>query len=169
MDTDSPLPIWIAHELSYLDDQGLIEWAVREVPKFDWHADNEILLELISLNPGRRESREQAGPILKRFIDSMWPEFDIRSPKATRYAQMWFGKRLREYIDGECDPWYLCRMVSPIEQIYDYPDWLGGLYDACDWLDPDSQSRDCPHLADEARVVLFGLTSRSSGRLGGRH
>lgn len=40
-------------------------------------------------------------------------------------------------------------MISPIEQAYDFPDWLGAMYDACDWIEPDT-----PHL----RVVTLRMS-----------
>ncbi|MDA3961726.1 MAG: hypothetical protein PF961_13130 [Planctomycetota bacterium] len=158
MDTRSPIPTLIAAEIDYYDSAQIIEWAEKEVPQMEWHSDNEILIELVSLNAKRRDSLEQAKPVLKRFINSIWPEFDIKSPKATMYAKMWFRKRLEDYVNDRCEPWALCRMVGPIEKIYDFPKWIGNLYNACDWVEPDTQTASCPHLIDEARAVLSGLT-----------
>lgn len=34
-------------------------------------------------------------------------------------------------------------MIGPIEQLYGFPLWLGAMYDACDWVEPNTSREDC--------------------------
>jgi hypothetical protein len=61
------------------------------------------------------------------------------------------------YLAGEIPPYDLCRLVSPIEQVFDFPRWLGNLYNACDWIEPETKREDVPHLEDEVTAMLAGL------------
>ncbi len=48
-------------------------------------------------------------------------------------------------------------MINPIEQIYDFPKWLGNIYNACEWIEPDTLPVDCKHLEDEIKDCLNKL------------
>ncbi len=152
-----PLSCWIAYQIGYFDDHDLVSWAVDYAQNAPSYSDSRDLVELMSLNPKRRESVEKAGPLMARFVESMWPSFDLQSPGAVAQAQEWLSKRLKQYIDGQCEPWDLCRMVPALEHVFDFPPWIGDLYDACDWVEPGRNRAYCPDLECEARAVLAAL------------
>ena len=41
------------------------------------------------------------------------------------------------------------QMISLIEQLYDFAEWLGNMYNACDWIEPETQISDCRHSEGE--------------------
>ena len=160
MELNSPLAAYIAREIGYYDDDGLSMWANEVIPKNDEYINNEYLIELYSLLPG---SNNKAQDLLRLYIETQRPDFSMSSKEAENVAVLWLSLRLKEYIDGKRLPWELCRMVQPIESFYDFPKWLGNLFNSCDWLGPDSKSEDCKHLVVEAQTLLDSLTSRCTG------
>ncbi len=154
MNTGSPLPTHIAYEIGYLNDRDLVEWAVSYLPTSDYFGDDPDLVDLVSINTKQVREIEKAGDILSRFISRQWPEFRIDGKKSEHYVKKFFHERLREYLEGGCKPYDVCRMIAPIEQIFDCPDWLGNMYNACDWIEPEHKSIDCRHLEGEIEQAL---------------
>ena len=149
MKNKSPLPTYIAYEVEFYRDKDLVEQAIKYVPESEYFEDNHNLIELAALNTKDSRQTETAGLLLSKFVYSQWPEFDLKGEKAEVYAKNYFKYRLQQYIDHSCKPYDLCRMVSPIEQLYDFPVWLGNMYNACDWIEPETNSEDCPLLLSE--------------------
>jgi len=154
MKVESPLPAHIAYEAGFFDDIELIDWAVKYLPSSEYFEDNSYLLDLVSINTKNNREVEKAGEYLSGFIASQWPEFNIKGNKAEFYAKKYFHKRMKQYLNGECRPYDVCKMISPIEQLYDFPSWLGNMYDACDWVEPTTQPSDCRHLEGEIEQTL---------------
>ncbi len=154
MDIESPLPTHIAYEVKFFDDRSLIDWVVNYLPSSDYFVDDADLLELVSINTKNIREVEKAGEYLSSFIARQWPEFNIKGNKAELYAKKYFHKRMKQYLNGECRSYDVCKMISPIEQLYDFPSWLGNMYNACDWIEPETQPADCRHLESEIEQAL---------------
>jgi len=154
MNTGSPLPTHIAYEVGYLNDRELVNWAVGYLPTSEYFSEDLDLIELVSINEKQAREIEKAGDILSKFIIRQWPEFQLSGSKSEHYAKKFFYERLREYLEGGCRLYDVCRMISPIEQIFDFPDWLGNMYNACDWIEPDSKPVNCRYLESEIEQVL---------------
>lgn len=89
---------------------------------------------------------------LSVLVNIRFPEFDPDGDDATQFAKsLWFSA-LRQYISGKGNPDEICALVAWIEVRFDYPRWPGNMYNACDCV-PNDRSL-CPHLEDEARLVL---------------
>jgi hypothetical protein len=154
MKMGSPLPTYIAYEVEYLDDHGLIDWAVEYLPTSENFGEDFDLIELVSINTKNIREVEKAGSYLSSFISRQWPEFNLRGKKAELYAKKFFHKRMKQYLEGERRPYDLCKMIPPIEQLYNFPEWLGNMYNACDWIEPETQPADCRHLEGEIKQAL---------------
>lgn len=152
MNTESPVPAYIAYSVGFYDDRDIVDWALAYLPTSEHFSDDPDLLEISWINTKQVRNVEAAGMLLEKFIEKMWPEYElIGNAKAEHYARRFFKHRLESYADGKCSPWMVCRMVSPIEHFFDFPDWLGDMYDACDWIEPNTSRVDCRHL--EAAVI----------------
>ena len=154
MKIDSPLPTYIAYKVGYFTDSDLIEWANAYLPNSIYFTDNPDLIELMLINTKVKNELEKAGTCLKNFIDKQWPKFNLSSSKAEMYAEKFFMSRLKEYLADRCRLYDVCKMISPIEQIYDFPDWLGNMYNACNWIEPETLPADCKYLEPEIEKTL---------------
>ena len=157
MKIESPLPTYIAYSIEYLTNIDLIDWAKEYVPNSEYFSEDSDLLEIIYINTNSPAEIEKAGEHLKCFVEKMWPGYDLGCNKAEIYARKYFRKRLKAYLHEKCMPYDLCRMISPIEQIYDFPEWLGAMYDACDWIEPNSKPTECRHLIKTVEETLHAL------------
>ena len=140
----------VALAIHYWEPRDVFEWAetlVRATP------DSPVIGLL------RERGRiQRGGSSLESLLDDLVaivaPGFDLRSPAAEALAKSLLQARLEVYLAGQCQPWEVCRMIQPIETLYDFPDWLGSLYQACDWIGPASLPVDCRHLELHIREYL---------------
>lgn len=154
MKLETPLQIYIAYEVEYLDNRELVEWAVKYLPSSEYFGEDFDLMELVSINTNNIREVEKAGSYLSGFISRQWPKFNFKGSKAENYAKEFFHQRMKQYLEGKCRPYDVCKMVSPIEQLYDFPDWLGNMYNACDWIEPETKPDDCRYLEGEIEKAL---------------
>ncbi|MER9234213.1 hypothetical protein NKI56_19300 [Mesorhizobium sp. M0622] len=91
---------------------------------------------------------------LKSLVVRRFPDFDDRSAEASDIARKVFLRRISTYLQGELDPFDICRMVFPIEQKYDFPVWLGGVFDACDWMHESTTREQSTHLREAIEQIL---------------
>lgn len=133
---ESPISIYLAYNIGFYSDLDIVEWAVAYFPNNEHFSDDEQLIEIVSINTKQPREVENAGKILEKFIFKIWPEFSFDSEKTEIYAKRYFKKRLNEYLEGKCEPYDVCKMINPIEDILHFPSWLGDMYNACDWIEP---------------------------------
>ena len=151
----SPSEVLVGYEIQYLDEKRVLAWAQEYAAGHSDIPSESPLLEMLWHKPNGDTSpfRRLHGD----FVETQSPGFDPKSPDGESCARSMFTSRLREYLSGECQPWDVCRMISLIEQLYDFPDWLGRMYDACDWVEPNTKRDEHPQLAVEVRQHL-GVT-----------
>jgi hypothetical protein len=154
MKIDSPLPTYIGYEVGYFTDTDLVDWAVQYLPTSEYFSDDPDLVELASINEKNKFEVEKAGDHLRAFVKKQWPDYSLKNNKAEIYAKKYLKSRLREYLAGQCSPYEVCRMVTPIEQVFDFPKWLGNMYNACDWIEPNTSRADCKHLDSEIEKTI---------------
>ena len=154
MKINSPLPTYIGFEICYYSNLDLVQWAIKYLPASEHFSNDEDLIELASINEGIKDEIDKAGIYLKAFIDKQWPGFSSGNEKAEIYAKNYFKARLRQYLSGDCAPYDVCKMVTPIEQVYDFPKWLGNMYNDCDWIEPKTKSSECKYLEAEIQNAL---------------
>ena len=148
-----PVRLLVAFELGAVDEVALIDWAVTSLVDENFAAHVEVA-ELARLNPRRQESREEAGPLFRSLLQRLDPAFDIRGAAAEEIAKEILAETCQALLDGRARPYDLCKLVSPIENLYDFPRWLGDLFNACDWVEPSTPIACAPALPDEVKRFL---------------
>ena len=73
---------------------------------------------------------------------------------------------MKEYLDNQILPLSICNLIMDIEvaflsasrglpeNIADYPEWLGSLWNACDWCDESWTFENSPHLETEIQIQV---------------
>lgn len=148
-----PCQVFVEHKLGAVSDAQLIEWACEVLSAAGPLADDLTIAELAGLAPQVQSDLDLAGGYFRNIIKSHFPDFTFQSLDGIRWARETLRQRCEDYIQRRITPYEFCRVVSPVEQHFDYPVWLGDLYNACDWIDGRTKREDVPHLADEARRV----------------
>lgn len=148
-----PCQVLVEHELGAISDVQLIEWACEVLSTDGPLADDLTVAELAGLAPQVQSDLDLAGGYFRSIIQKHFPDFAFQSPDGIRWARETLRRRCDDYIQQRITPDEFCRVVSPVEQHFDYPSWLGDLYNACDWIDGHTKREDVPYLADEARRV----------------
>jgi hypothetical protein len=149
----NPCQLLVEYELGVATDAQLIEWACEALLVDDTIAKDQVLIKLAALLPQVRSEIEIAGEYFRRLIAWHFPEFSLQSPEGLQLARAILKRRCEQYLQGLITPYELCSVVSPTEQHFDYPAWLGNLYNACDWVAPSTKREDVPHLVEEATRV----------------
>jgi hypothetical protein len=147
----NPCQLLVEYELGIAKDAQLIEWAREALSGNDAIARDQVLVKLAALSSQFRPEAEMAGEYFRELIERHFSEFSIQSSEGGRLARGILRRRCEHYIQGHLTPYELCLVVSPIEQHFDYPTWLGNLYNACDWVEPSTRREEVPHLLEEAK------------------
>ncbi|WP_228133118.1 hypothetical protein [Alkanindiges illinoisensis] len=117
------------------------------------------LLEIIS-------SEFYSEALLLKIIQNIDPTFSYNCIEAEILAAHYFLTILNDYLTGKIKPSDLCRIFSNIEigfldaprnlsiDVLYYPEWIGSLYDACDWCDETWTIENMPHLLTAAKQQI---------------
>ncbi|WP_292869209.1 hypothetical protein [Mesorhizobium sp.] len=158
---EDPITVLVAHEIKAISDADILGWAALHVAPPSY-ADDLDYLQLVRSNPRNAVALGKAHAHLRSLTARHFPNFNERSAEAGRMAREIFLRRLRIYLQDDIKPFHVCRMVSPIEARYDFPNWLGCLYDACDWTDERTTRAQAPHIRDTIEQILADNTESLS-------
>ncbi len=139
--------------VAFYDGIQLIEWA-RNTQYLDVYAEDGDVAELISTNNNVAKNVERSVVLFYGIYERYWGDLKVPSQYTECIARELFVKRLREYVDGECKPFNVCEVFKHIEPIFDFPSWLGDMYNACDWVEPNTVPADCPYLKEASEDLL---------------
>ena len=145
---------YIAIEIGFVDQNAVID-VVEAYASRQRELDDE-LAEILWINRKRLDELHRVGSLVRHFIEKTSPDCDFRGLVAEEFARRCFERRLHQYLAGTCTPWGVCKMVTPIESMFDFPRWLGNMYNLCDWIEPETPATDCRHLEEGIREVLDG-------------
>ena len=144
---------FIEYELCIASDADLVTWAVEVLEADAPEASNPDIVEIASL-PAQPRLDDDAGKLLRATVRRDTPEFACSSAEAEAHAKETFRTLCARFVAGDVRPYQLCRVVSPIEQMFDYPSWIGDFPDHCDWCEPESKRAEWPALVQYAEVYL---------------
>ncbi|WP_027061151.1 hypothetical protein [Mesorhizobium loti] len=151
--SEDPRKVLVAREIEAISNADIIGWAGLHAASLGY-ADDLNYQQLVRSNPRNAVALGKAHGHLKSLIARQFPDFNDRSQQASEMAREVFLRRLREYLQDDIAPFHVCRMVSHIEQTYEYPHWLGDLYNACDWMDERTTREQASHLGDVIKQVI---------------
>jgi hypothetical protein len=142
----------LQREMEILSDADLVRWARATVRDDGALATDPDFGELASLqfaNPRLTEAKS----LLRAAVNRANPEFTTSSFDAQAFGRACLLDACRRFLAEDLPPFELCRLVSPIEQTFDHPVWLGDLLNQCDWCEPSSTRRHFGHLVEY--VITF--------------
>lgn len=147
------MTVLVAREIEAISDVDIVGWANRhKVARV--YSDDADYVQLVRCNPRNAVNLAKAHGHLRSLIARYFPDFNDKSDEAKEIARKLFLRRIRTYLDSDLDPFQVCRMVSPIEQKYDFPVWLGCLFDACDWMHESTTREQALHLRQAIEQIL---------------
>ena len=152
MNTTSLPEAYVAFEIGFIDQDGLfvdIEAYVSGQPE-----PGDELLEVLWLDRNRRDEMERAKLLLREFIRTKCLDYELDGPAGETFARGCFEQHLRQFLAGECTPWDVRKMVTSIEEFFDFPSWLGRVSDLCNKIEIGSPATDCRHLEVGIRDFL---------------
>ncbi|MBZ9858429.1 hypothetical protein [Mesorhizobium sp. CA12] len=150
---EDPVAVLVAREIEAVSDVDIVAWAGRHAAPPSYAEDSDYL-QLVRCDPRNALALDKARAHLRSMVARRFPDFDPGSEQAGEIARQLFLRRIRTYLHSDIEPLQICRMVPLIEEKYDYPRWLGGLYDACDWMDERTSRDRALHLRDAIEHVL---------------
>ncbi|RUU26824.1 hypothetical protein [Mesorhizobium sp. M6A.T.Ce.TU.016.01.1.1] len=157
------MTVLVAREIEAISDVDIVGWANSHTAPPSY-AEDAAYVQLARCNPRNAVRLAKAHGRLRSLVARSFPDFNDKSDEAKEIARKLFLRRIRTYLDGEIEPFQICRMVSPIENKYDFPLWLGDLYNGCDWMDENATREQASHLrwmieqilAENAELQSFG-------------
>lgn len=148
----SPAQAFAAFNLGYFDNGDIVRFVIGYLGARPRAREHNLLNEIARINQRKPDDVFRASALLAEHVKVVG-KHDI----SEQFAKALLKRRLEEYLHGQCAPWAVCRMISPIEGAFDFPDWLGNLYNVCDWTDERTPREANPHLRHEAEKLLRSL------------
>lgn len=112
---------------------------------------------------------DQVESLLLKLSTKVDSNFSSQSIKAEILAARHLMKIAYKYLNDEATPMDVCRVVNKIDcgfmgasrglpdNIAYRPDWLGNLYNSCDWCDDSWTNSSAPHLKNELEAQLVKI------------
>ncbi|RAZ89125.1 hypothetical protein DPM33_19375 [Mesorhizobium hawassense] len=150
---EDPLTVLVAREMDAVSDVDVVAWAGCHAAPPSYAEDSDYQ-ELLRSNPRNPLALGKAHGHLTSLVARVFADFDPSSAQAGEMARRLFLRRIRSYLHSDLEPLQICRMIPPIEERYDYPYWLGNLYDVCDWMDARTTRDQALHLRDAIEQIL---------------
>ncbi|MEM7144194.1 MAG: hypothetical protein AAF591_03600 [Verrucomicrobiota bacterium] len=106
---------------------------------------------------------------LEQYFRKRRPEFKIDSDEGVQACKRVLKQQIGRLHSKEITPYTFCRFICELEAYYmdnaskidgkiPYPDFLGDLWNACDWCDESWTLDSAGHLRDESARVAETLT-----------
>lgn len=152
------IELWFGH----LNLSQIHQWAADYIHEHGAKFDDEYFKILDS---DLLESEALLLALAKK-IDS---NFSKDSLSVEYFSAQYLLKALREYLNNQINPLILCNMITTIEATFQgasrnlpegvvyYPEWLGDLWNACDWCDESWTFENSPQLEAEIRVQMHKI------------
>ena len=137
----------------FIDEFSLVQVVIAYLDANPELYGDGDLAEIAHLNQKRRDAVLRAPPLLTAYIVRAFPDFDPKRDASHSMGRAFLKRLLEGYLRKEYEPWEICRHVSSIEWIYDYPEWIGNLYNACDWVG-EGATRECHRAIEEEAEIL---------------
>ncbi|WP_378952348.1 hypothetical protein [Mesorhizobium sp. ANAO-SY3R2] len=150
---EDPTTVLVAREIEAISVVDIVDWANRHAAA-PAYAEDTNYQRLVRSNPRNVADINEAESRLKALITQCFPDFNIKSKDAEERARTVFLRRIRAYLDGELQPFQVCRMLTPIADAYGFPHWLHDFYEACDWIDERTTREHASHLRDGIEQIL---------------
>ncbi len=125
--------IYIKYLLELITIDELIE-SIKLLTTSDNTLNQEVtkeLLKIVFLNT-KTDEKFQANEILEKVIKNNFPDFECNKEF---YAQDILKNQCKQLLEDKITPYQFSQIISPLEGIFDYPKWLGDLYNVFDWCD----------------------------------
>lgn len=153
--------ILVAYELDAICENDVVEWAGQQLA-LELCSDVPAVADLASLDP---RQADEVRTTLRRVHEAVDPEFKVRSREGEAIARNLLCGLAVRYLTRQIRPRELCRLVTPIEDAYDFPAWLGDLYNVCDWVEPETTIEDVAHLTSAVAALHAAEEERVWSRL----
>lgn len=151
--SEDPLTVLVACEIEAVSDSDIIAWANTHLASAVYADDIDYLL-LVRSNRLNAYDVACARERLRALVVRKFPDFSLKSKVAEAKARLVFLRCIRAYLDSEQQPFLVCRMLGPAEDLFGVPDWMHGFYDACDYIDERTPRRHAGHLAEGIARIL---------------
>lgn len=145
-----------------IDLESIKKWAYSYIENND-----DIPEEIFELLDADKYQFEDLLLKLTRTIDS---DFSSQSISAEILAAKHLIKVASKYLNDEVTPMDVCRVVGKIDggflgadrglpdNVAYYPNWLGNLYNSCDWCDDTWTNTSAPHLKKDLETQIGAIS-----------
>lgn len=160
--SEDPLTVLVALEIKAISDSDIIAWANTHVPSAVYADDLDYLL-LVRSNRRNAYDVGCARERLWALVARKFPDFTLKSKVAEAKARLVFLRSIRAYLDSEQQPFLVCRMLAPTEDLLGVTDWMHGFYDACDYIDEQTPRRQAGHLTEGIAHIFATSEQHTEG------
>lgn len=146
----------------HIDLEMVKEWV------YSYIMNNDVLPEeLFELLDADKYNLENS---LLKLATSLSQNFSHQSIEAELLSAQLLIKVASRYLDGRATPMDVCRVIRKIDEgfldaprglpdnVAYYPNWLGNLYNSCDWCDDTWTYANAPHLKKNLETQAVAIS-----------
>ena len=146
-----------------VSQEKIDQWVIQYVEEVHPIIDEEIFELLDCITVGDSEN------LLLSLAQKKIPNFSETSEEIENLSAKLLLKNLQSYLKEEISPNVLCRMIVNMECTFlgaprsmptgvaYYPEWLGDLWNACDWCEDSWTFENSPHLASKVEQQVLKI------------
>jgi hypothetical protein len=147
----SLIEVFVAREIGAMSDEDVVQWACEVAASDEQRLNDPDFVNLAGIS---RNELPHTRNNLKALVAKDAPGFRMDSPQGEIIVRKILHELCQLLVAGAISPHDLCRVVEPIEQYFSFPPWLENLYNACDWVEPETPLSAVPHLIEEVQKIL---------------
>ena len=149
------MELWFGH----LNLGQIHQWAEDYIYEYDTKSDDEYFKILDS-------DLLESEALLLELARKINLSFSKNSLISEVFSAQYLLERLKEYLNNQIKPLVLCNMITEMEVTFlgaprslpegvaYYPEWLGNLWNACDWCDESWTFENSSELKTEIRIQI---------------
>jgi len=154
----------VSHWLDIANADHVHTWVLHEIETNPAHES--------SLYPLLAYQHPETQKMLERLLQSRNSTFDLHTSEGETILKEMLCEQIELLLHHTISPLLFCTFIQQLESLYldtsqpvngqiTYPDFLGDLWNACDWCDATWTIENAEYLQEEATRILRTLTISS--------
>jgi hypothetical protein len=149
--------LFVEFYIGAVEENEIVAWACETISSNSQWANDKLIIEIAGLRPEISNDRKEVEQLFNKFFALQFPSFQTKTVENENLAKRALKQRCVDLLAGRVNAGKICRMVSPIETAFDYPKWLGNLYNVCDGTSDLETQKSAPYLTKEAKIICDKL------------
>ncbi|HEY3932858.1 MAG TPA: hypothetical protein VGM58_10885 [Verrucomicrobiae bacterium] len=149
--------LFVEFSIDAATEDEVVTWACRIISSNSELANDKLVIEIAALKPGISDDRSEIAGLFKKLLFTKFPNFKFQASENINFAKAVLKKNCEEFLNGNANAGKLRQLVFQIEIAFDFPRWLGDLYNNLDGVEDFAMTESESFLTKETKEVCASL------------